>query len=81
MLPLVLASLNDPFERYDLAPAFLRHGRVHEPADFIRRAKLHFAGHMGVSVQREAGIGMAENAGESLGVHAAGDCVGGEGMP
>ena len=66
MLPLVFASLNDPFERYNFALAFLRHGGVHKPADLIRCAKLHFAGHMGVRVQREAGAVMAEHTGQSF---------------
>lgn len=63
---LVFASSNDTFKRYDFAPAFLRHGGVHKPTDFIRRAKLHLAGHMGVSVQREAGAVMAEHTGQSF---------------
>ena len=36
---------------------------------------------MGVGVQREAGIGMPQNSRQSFGVHAAGDGVGGEGVP
>ena len=36
---------------------------------------------MGVGVQREGGVGMTQNAGQRFGVHAAGEGVGGEGMP
>lgn len=36
---------------------------------------------MGVGVQREGRIGVSQNAGQCLGVHAAGKGVGCEGMP
>lgn len=36
---------------------------------------------MGVCVQREAGIGMAQNARQRFGIYAAGESVGGEGVP
>ena len=36
---------------------------------------------MGVGVQREGRIGVSQNAGQRLGIHAAGEGVGGEGMP
>ena len=36
---------------------------------------------MGVGVQREAGIGMSQNAGQRFGIHSAGEGVGGEGVP
>ena len=36
---------------------------------------------MGVGVQGEAGLGVAQNAGEGLGVHPGGQGVGSEGVP
>ena len=36
---------------------------------------------MSVGVQGEAGVGVAQDAGQGLGVHAAGEGVGGKGMP
>ena len=36
---------------------------------------------MGVGVQREAGVGMPQNPRQGFGIHAAGDGVGGEGVP
>ena len=36
---------------------------------------------MGVGIQREGGVGVAQNAGQRLGVHAAGEGVCGEGVP
>ena len=36
---------------------------------------------MGVGVQREGRIGVAQDAGRRLGVHTAGEGMGGEGMP
>ena len=36
---------------------------------------------MGVGVQREGRIGVAQDAGQRLGVHTAGEGMGGEGMP
>ena len=36
---------------------------------------------MGVGVQREGRIGVSQNAGQCFGVHAAGEGVGGEGVP
>ena len=36
---------------------------------------------MGVGVQREGRIGVAQDAGQCLGVHAAGKGMGGEGVP
>ena len=36
---------------------------------------------MGVGVQREGGVGVAQDAGQSFGVHTAGEGVGGEGVP
>ena len=36
---------------------------------------------MGVGVQREGGVGVSQNAGQCLGVHAAGEGMGGEGVP
>ena len=42
---------------------------------------LHITGDMGVGVQREAGFCVAQNAGESFGVHPSGQGVCGKGMP
>ena len=67
---LVLASLNDPFERYDIALAFLRHGGVHKPADLIRCAQLHLSGHMCVDVQCGGRRHMAQHGRERFHVHA-----------
>ena len=36
---------------------------------------------MGVGVQGEAGVGVAQDAGQGLGIHAAGEGVGGKGVP
>ena len=36
---------------------------------------------MGIGVQREGRIGVPQDAGQCLGVHAAGESVGGEGVP
>lgn len=36
---------------------------------------------MGVGIQREGGVGVAQDTGQCLGVHAAGKGVGCEGMP
>ena len=35
---------------------------------------------MGIGVQREAGVGVAQDARQGLGIHAAGQGMGGEGM-
>ena len=42
---------------------------------------MHIWCDVGVGVQREAGVGMPQNPRQCLGIHAAGDGVGGEGMP
>ena len=36
---------------------------------------------MSVGVQREGGVGVAQDAGQRFGVHTAGEGMGGEGMP
>ena len=36
---------------------------------------------MGVGIQREGGVGVAQDTGQGFGVHTAGESVGGEGMP
>lgn len=36
---------------------------------------------MGVGIQREGRIGVAQDAGQRLGIYAAGESVGGEGVP
>ena len=36
---------------------------------------------MGVGIQREGGVGVAQDTGQGFGVHAAGEGVGCEGMP
>ena len=45
------------------------------------RLALGGRGHMGVGVQGEAGVGVAQDAGQGLGIHAAGEGMGGKGMP
>ncbi len=42
---------------------------------------MHVGGYMGVSVQREAGIGVPEDSGQRLGIHTTRQRVGGEGVP
>lgn len=42
---------------------------------------LHIRCDVSVGVQREAGVGMPQNPRQGFGIHAAGDGVGGEGMP
>jgi len=36
---------------------------------------------MGVGIQREGGVGVAQNRRQGFGIHAAGEGVGGEGVP
>ena len=36
---------------------------------------------MGVGIQREGGVGVAQDTGQGFGVHTAGEGVGGEGVP
>ena len=36
---------------------------------------------MGVGIQREGGVGVAQDTGQGFGVHTAGESVGGEGVP
>ena len=36
---------------------------------------------MGVGIQREGGVGVAQDTGQGLGVHAGGQGMGGEGVP
>ena len=42
---------------------------------------MHIGGHMGVGVQREAGVGMPENSRQGFRIHAARQRVSGEGVP
>ena len=42
---------------------------------------MHIGCDVRISVQREAGVGMTENAGQRLRVHATGERMGGEGVP
>ena len=42
---------------------------------------LHVRHHMGVGVQGETGVGVAQDAGQGLGIHAAGEGVGGKSVP
>ena len=39
---------------------------------------MHISGHMGIGVQGEAGLRVAQDTGQSLGIHPAGQGVGGE---
>ena len=36
---------------------------------------------MGVGIQREGGVGVAQDTGQGFGIYAAGEGVGGEGVP
>lgn len=42
---------------------------------------MHIPGDMGIGVQREGGLSVAQDPGECLGVHPAGEGMGGEGVP
>lgn len=42
---------------------------------------MHIGGHMGVGVQREAGVGMSEDSRQGFRIHAARQRVSGEGVP
>ena len=47
--------------------------RLHEAADFLRRAPLHIVGDVRVGVQSEPGAVVAQHTGQGLYIHAAGD--------
>ena len=66
-----------------LLPAMLspHHDIFHEAAHDLAGPLLHIAGHMGISIQGERSLGMAEDSREGLGVHAAGQSVGGKSVP
>ena len=84
-------SLSHFLERNHLAPALLRRiGRLrcggcrcrfHEAADLLCRTSLHIVGDMRVGVQSESGAEMAQHTGQCFHVYAAGEGVGGEGVP
>ena len=42
---------------------------------------MHICGRVGVGVYREAGLGMAQDTGQGLGIHSVGQRVGGKGVP
>ena len=42
---------------------------------------MHISGDMGIGIQREGGLGVAQDSGECLGIHPAGEGVSGEGVP
>ena len=42
---------------------------------------MHIARSVGVGVHGEAGLCMAQDTGQRFGIHAIGQCVGGEGVP
>lgn len=42
---------------------------------------MHISGEMGIGIQREGGLGVAQDSGECLGIHPAGEGVSGEGVP
>ena len=64
-------------DRFQVLPQEIFQKAAHDMAGFL----LHVRRHMGVGVQGEAGVGVAQDAGQGLGVHAAGEGVGGKGMP
>lgn len=49
-----------------------------EAAHHITGSSLHIRRHMGVGIKRERCVGMSQDAGESLGIHTAGQSVGGK---
>ena len=42
---------------------------------------MHIRSHMGIGVQRKRCVGVAQDARQGLGIHAAGEGMGGKGMP
>ena len=51
-----------------------------KPPTMPQACLLHIRCDMGVGVQREGGVGVAQDAGQCFGVHTAGEGMGGEGM-
>ena len=51
-----------------------------KPPTMPQACLLHIGCDMGVGVQREGGVGVAQDAGQRFGVHTAGEGMGGEGM-
>ena len=52
----------------------------HEATHDFTGPLLHIAGHMGISIQGERSLGMAQDSRQGLGIHSAGQGVGGESM-
>ncbi len=52
----------------------------HEAAHDLAGPLLHIAGHMGIGIEGERRLSMAQDFREGLGIHSAGQSVGGEGM-
>ena len=83
LVPWALLLLSHFLERYHLAPVLFRRvgrfrgvgcrDRLHEAADFLRRAPLHIVGDVRVGVQSEPGAVVAQHTGQGLYIHAAGD--------
>lgn len=77
-----LFLLSYSLKRYHLALVLLRRGgllgfwlgrgRFHEAANLLRRASLHIVGDVRIGVQGESGAEVAQHAGQSLHIHAAG---------
>lgn len=93
-LPVVIADDHTAFpsavgtlsHRAGSVLSFLSHGSslhdlVQETSHHARCLALHVRGDMGVGVQGEGCVGVPQDAGQGLGIHAAGQGMGGEGMP
>ncbi len=53
----------------------------HEAAHDLTGPLLHIAGHMGVGIEGERCLSMAQDSREGLGIHSAGQGVGGKSVP
>ena len=62
--------------RFQLLSEDIFHEAAYDAAGLL----LHIRCDMGVGVQREGGIGVAQDTGQGFGVHTAGEGVGGEGV-
>ena len=74
---LFLLRLSVFLPRFQLLSEEIFHEATHSTAGL----PLHVRGDMGVGVQGKGCVGMTQDAGQGLGVHTAGEGVGGEGVP